>query len=59
LLLGDAVNVAAAQKDFVCWHAYDLAIWEKLLQGLDGSAVMEIVECGYYNTAVGDIKVDV
>jgi len=53
------MNVPAAQEYLAGWHAHNPMIWEKLLQRFGGSAVMGIVECGHYNTAVGDVEIDV
>jgi hypothetical protein len=59
LLLGNAVNVAAAQEYLAGRHADDLAIREQRLQRLDGGIVVRIVERRHHDAAIGDVKVDV
>ena len=59
LLLGDAVDVAAAEGDLPGLDPHDLAVREHLLQLLDGQPVVFVAVLGGDNGPVDDEKVHI
>lgn len=59
LLLGDAVDVAAAEGDLPGLDPHNLAVREHLLQLLDGQPVVFITVLGGDNGPVDDEKVHI
>src|SRR3990167_10298917 len=59
LLLGNAVNIAAAQQNLPAWHHHHAMLREQATQNCLGPGLLGVVELGRDDAAVDDQEVDV